>query len=67
MLLSDSNISTRPLCLNMLFTLVDCIDAKCLTYSQSWLGMVKPSPRVSFWFISLFIMCLMDSISYNKF
>ena len=28
--------------------------------------MVKPSPGVSFWFISLVIICLMDSISYNK-
>jgi len=26
-----------------------------------------PSPGVSFWFISLVIMCLMDSGSYNKF
>ena len=47
--------------------LVDCIDAKCLTEFQSRLGMVMPSPEVSFWFISLVIMCLLDSESYNKF
>ena len=46
---------------------VDYIDAKCLTQFQSRLGMVRPSHEVDFWFISLVIMYLMDSESYNKF
>lgn len=66
MLLSDSYISMRPLWLNILFTPVDYIFVICLTKCQCWLGMVKPSPGVSFWFISLVIMCLMHSRSYNK-
>ena len=47
--------------------LVDCIDCKCLTECQSRLEMVGLSLGVSFWFISLVIMCLMDSRSCNKF
>ena len=45
---------------------VDCIDAKCLTECQSQLAMVSISIGVSFWFISLVMMCLMDFRSYNK-
>jgi len=56
----------RPLCLDLSFSLVDCIDAKHLIECQSRLGMVMPSLGVSFWFTSLFFMCLMDSRSYNK-
>jgi len=48
MLLSNSQISMGPLCLNLLFTPVEFFDSKCLTKCQSWFGMVKPSPRVSF-------------------
>lgn len=67
MLLSDSQISMRPLCLNLLFTPIDCIDAKCLTECQSRLEMVRSSLGVSFWFISIVIMCLMDSGGCSKF
>ena len=55
---SCSILYTRP---------IDCIDAKCLIECQSRLGMARPSPKVIFWFISLVIMCLMDSKCYNKF
>jgi len=50
----------------MLFIPVDCIDSKCLTKFQFGLGMVSPSPKVSFWFISLFIMCSVNSGGCNK-
>jgi len=51
----------------LIWCLGDCIDCKCLTECQSRLGMVGPSLGVSFWFISLVIMSLMNSGSYNKF
>ena len=37
MLHSDSQISMRPLCLNLLFTYVDYIFVICLTKHMSWL------------------------------
>ena len=67
MILTDSHISIRPICSYLLLKLVEFIHVKCLTECQSRLGMGKPSPRVSFWFISFIIMCLMDLRSYNKF
>ena len=36
MLHSDSQVSMSPLCLNMLFTLVDYIFMTCLTKRLSW-------------------------------
>ena len=46
---------------------VGCISVKCLIECRSWLGMIRPSLEVDFWFISIVIMCLMDPESYNKF
>ena len=45
---SESKISMRPLCLDLLFKHVDFIHAKCLTKCQSQLGMVRPSPGSQF-------------------
>lgn len=64
---SESQINMRSLCLDILFKPIDFIHAKCLIECQFRLGKVRPSPRVSFWFTSLVIMCLMDSRSYNNF
>jgi len=46
---------------------VGCIEAKCLTKFQSRLGMLRPSPKGDFLLISIVIMFLMNSRSYNKF
>jgi len=44
MLLSDSEISMRPPCSDLLFKPVDCIFVACLVKCMSWLVGVQSSP-----------------------
>lgn len=67
MLLSDSQISVRPLCSDLLFKAIECIFVTCLTKCVKWLVGVKPSPCSSIFICIIFLMLLFISRSFMEF
>ena len=67
MLLSNSQLSMRPLCSDLLFTLVDYIFVICLTKCLSWLVRVQSRSHSSdciYTVISLLFYCSKDVIQF---
>ena len=67
MVLSDSEISTRSLCLNMLFTPIDYMFVICLAKCMSWLiGVWLRACSTNYFFIivSLLFYCFEDAIPF---
>ena len=59
MFLSDSQLSMRPLCSDLLFTPVDYIFVICLTKCLSWLVVVQLSS-----YLSVFIYIVISLLFY---